>query len=396
MTHGGIGARIAVERRLRGFTQYQLADRAHVSMSLLRKVEQGGRPASTALVASVSKTLGIEQTRLTGQPYYATDQPVDALQDLIPDLRRELMMYGLPLQEEPAVPLEPAVLARRVAHCSLLLNDVNYVRLGRLLPGLLADLRACAGVHAGSVRCRLMTMLQESYDNAKRLAFDLGYPDLGVLAVSLEEQCAQETDDLLAVAVARAVRAWTLTRAGAYNSAYRLLVETADDLPGESPQRWSVWGFLHLQAALAAACSSDADRTWEHYAAACRAAARLGNDRNDYGLAFGPTNTAIWGVGLAVELQDGPTAVARAEQVVIPVGFPSARAGHHYLDLARAHIYNGDRQAALSALIAARRIAPQQTRYNPMARETVYALAKAERRSSEALRELAAWMGVLD
>jgi hypothetical protein len=82
--------------------------------------------------------------------------------------------------------------------------------------------------------------------------------------------------------------------------------------------------------------------------------------------------------------------------VVIPVGFPSARAGHHYLDLARAHIYNGDRQGALSALIAARRIAPQQTRYNPMARETVYALAKAERRSSDALRELAVWMGVLD
>jgi hypothetical protein len=31
-----------------------------------------------------------------------------------------------------------------------------------------------------------------------------------------------------------------------------------------------------------------------------------------------------------------------------------------------------------------------------MARETVYALARAERRSSDTLRGLAAWMGVQD
>ena len=36
-----IGARIATERKLRGLTQHRLADRAHVSLSLLRAVEQG-------------------------------------------------------------------------------------------------------------------------------------------------------------------------------------------------------------------------------------------------------------------------------------------------------------------------------------------------------------------
>jgi hypothetical protein len=52
--------------------------------------------------------------------------------------------------------------------------------------------------------------------------------------------------------------------------------------------------------------------------------------------------------------------------------------------------------SALTSMMTARSIAPQQTRYHPMARETVYALARAERRSTETLRGLAAWMGVQD
>lgn len=88
-------------------------------------------------------------------------------------------------------------------------------------------------------------------------------------------------------------------------------------------------------------------------------------------MAFGPTNTAIWGVGLAVELQDGAAAVSRAAKVRIPAELPKARAGHHFLDLSRGYLYNGDRQSALGALVTARRFAPQQVRYHPMARETV-------------------------
>ena len=52
-----IGARIAVERKLRGLSQQRLADRAHVSLSLLRKVEQGSRPATYPLVSAVAGAL---------------------------------------------------------------------------------------------------------------------------------------------------------------------------------------------------------------------------------------------------------------------------------------------------------------------------------------------------
>ncbi|HEV2088995.1 MAG TPA: helix-turn-helix transcriptional regulator [Cryptosporangiaceae bacterium] len=392
-----IGDRIAVERKLRGLTQHQLADRAHVSLSLLRKVEQGSRPASPAVVSSVARALGLELARLTGQPYYSGNRRRDALHDLIPPLRRELGMYGLP-PEEDAPPRTLADLEVRVSEASDLVQSVAYMCLGQVLPGLLADLRAAVASTTGETRTRVLVLLRETYDNAKRLAYDLGYADLGALAVSLEERAAEESGDPLEVALSRAVRAWTLTGSGAFTSAYRLLVDTADGLEPVTadgmPQAFSVWGFLHLQAALSAARSGDAPRTWDHYAAAQHASARLDGDRDDFRLSFGPTNTAVWGVGLAVELQDGPAAVARAGAVVIPQSLPKARAGHHYLDLARGHFYNGDPASALDSLVRALRIAPQQVRYNPMARETAMALARTERRSTESLRRVASWMGL--
>jgi len=391
-----MGARIAAERKLRGLTQHQLASRAHLSLSLLRKVEQGSRPASSALLITVAKALGLEHGRLTGQPYYSGDQRTDALHDLIPDLRRELTMYGLPPDEEPETPLLMSDLATRVDHCSQLLYAVDYAHAGALLPVLLQDLRAASALTTGPDRVRIMDMLRETYDNAKRVAYDLGYPDLGLLAVSNEERAAAETGDPLAVAVASAVRAWTLTGAGAFDAAYRLLVSTADRIDGDTPRRWVVWGWLNLQAALSTARSGDPARAWEHYAAAERAAAELSMDSDDFRLSFGPTNVAIWGVGLAVEMYDGPAAVARSERVRLPASLPRARAGHHFMDLARGHYYNGDNRGALESLLEARRITPQQVRYNPMARETVYALAQAERRSTETLRGLAVWMGVQD
>lgn len=64
-----VGDRVADARKERGLSQQQLADRANVSVSLLRKVEQGSRDATPALVAAVGKALSIDVTTLTGQPY---------------------------------------------------------------------------------------------------------------------------------------------------------------------------------------------------------------------------------------------------------------------------------------------------------------------------------------
>jgi Tfp pilus assembly protein PilF len=119
----------------------------------------------------------------------------------------------------------------------------------------------------------------------------------------------------------------------------------------------------------------------------------MGRDRNDYGLAFGPSNVAQHEVAVAVELEDGAEAVRRSRNVRLGPRVPSVRRGHHYIDLARGYVMAGDNAGALRALQQARRIAPQQTRHHPMVRETVLTIASA-RRGREELSQFALWLGV--
>jgi hypothetical protein len=56
----------------------------------------------------------------------------------------------------------------------------------------------------------------------------------------------------------------------------------------------------------------------------------------------------------------------------------------------------GDMASAVDALWKARHAAPERARAHPMARETVYALARRERRASDTLRGLAHRIGLPD
>ena len=64
----GVGGRVAEQRKLRGLTQAQLSQRAHVSLSLVRKVEQGSVPPSPSFTVAVAKVLGTTVAELYEQP----------------------------------------------------------------------------------------------------------------------------------------------------------------------------------------------------------------------------------------------------------------------------------------------------------------------------------------
>jgi transcriptional regulator with XRE-family HTH domain len=391
-----IGARVATQRKLRGLTQRQLADRAHVSLSLLRKVEQGSKPASSPFVSAVAAALQVERTELTGQPYRSGDRRQDAVHDLVPDLRRELVMYRLPPADDRPAPLL-ADLRTSVAAVSQSRHAVDLLTLGARLPAVLAELRAASHAYTGTDREQVMALWAEAYASVRQFVSTLGYSDLATLVADRYEWAAEQSGDPLAMALAAVFRAMELDGVGDWHGARAVMAAILNTLaPPAEPVAVSVHGFLHLMSAYTAAHAGDAADTWAHHAEADALARRLGTDRDDYRLLFGPTNTAIWGTALGVELMDGAEAVRRAQFVHLPAGVPPERAGHHYLDLARGQLLYGDRPAALDALRLARQIAPQQTRYHPMARETVYALARAERRSSNTVRGLAAWMGIQD
>ena len=389
-----IGARIASRRKLKGLTQQQLADRAHVSVSLLRKVEQGVKPASPALVASVAKTLHADRADLTGQPYRTGNRTHDAVHELVPDIRRELVAYRMAPVDGPAAPGLPTLRAA-VAEVSRRRHEMNLFALGTQLPTVLADLRAASFTHQGTEREQVMGLWAETWYAARQFLWKLGYGDLSSRVADRYEWAAAQSGDPLAMALSQVFQAGELDGAGDWRGARAVMATTLAGLdPPQRPQEVSVHGFLHLMSAYMAAHAGDERDVWAHHAEAEQFARRLGGDRDDYRLAFGPTNVAIWGCALGVEMMDGGVAVERADRVHITDRTPAERAGHHYIDLARAHLLRSDRRATLDALLMARLIAPQQTRYSPMARETVHTLATAERRSTDSLRGLAAWMGL--
>jgi hypothetical protein len=99
-------------------------------------------------------------------------------------------------------------------------------------------------------------------------------------------------------------------------------------------------------------------------------------------------------VGLAVEMLDGTEAVKRADRFALPADAPRERVGHHFIDLARGHLYHGDRRKAFAALEKARQLAPTQTRYHPMVHETIRVLVHDEDRRTDTLSGFARWIGL--
>lgn len=190
---------------------------------------------------------------------------------------------------------------------------------------------------------------------------------------------------------------------GAYTPALTLMdqvrADLGDDITTMTGPAMSVYGSTHLRSAILSARAAKtsgpghAQQAWAHIDAARTVAARMGTDRNDYGLAFGPSNVDQHEVAVAVELEDGDEAVRRSRTIRLARTVPSVRRGHHYIDLARGYVMAGDYTGALRYLQEARRTAPQQTRHHPMVRETVLTIASA-RRAREDLSLYASWLGL--
>jgi hypothetical protein len=276
----------------------------------------------------------------------------------------------------------------------------RYARLGAALPALLEELTADVNLLEGDERRRAAKLLASCYYMAHCLAYRLGYADLAALLEDRQRWAAELSGDPLSVALATWTRAGGFQAAREYGAGLRLLETARAELMERvgvelSPAGVTLMGSLRLREVTLASRARDEQAAEHHLGEAVRLAGRVpdGTDRVHYHLTFGPVNTAVHEIAAQVELRHPEVAVAKARQLHVPGSLPRTRRGHHHLDAARAFLAAGDRDAALVALQRARRVAPQQTRYHPMAREAVRVLAGQYRKVGQEVRELAAWMG---
>ncbi|WP_432140836.1 helix-turn-helix domain-containing protein [Streptomyces sp. bgisy084] len=389
------GTRIARYRKQRGLLQQGLALRANVSKSLLSKVECGQKPASPAFVAACARALSVSTSDLLGQPY-ADELRRDRMDALIQPIREGMENWDIPLDWQTTPRAAPLIRAD-VQRALLRRRQAEYTDMVRDLPGLIDESVQAVHTASGEEQRQAYECLAGTFRCVFTVAWNFGYIDLATVALDRLAWTAPRADEPGLAAMHAYLRAQTTLSSARYDVGMRVIDGALRDLDGQGARRpagiKAMQGVMHLRAAVIAGRAKDGDHADARLAEA-RALAQETGELPDYGVTWGPTNVAVHSVAIASELDEFGRAVELAQDVRIPRGWTRSRAGHHWMDLARAHTWADQPGQALDCLQRARRAAPQQTRYHPTVRETVLALKRRERTRSGGLARYAEWIGL--
>jgi transcriptional regulator with XRE-family HTH domain len=384
------GARIAHARKVRRLTQRELADLSHVSYSTLTKVEQGVLPASPSVIGALARALSVPVAELHGQPYLE-ELRQDQLDGLINPIREALNIYDL----GPDPDVTPRPVEELEAHAEKLcamIRATNIRQVAADLPGLIHE--ATTAAHTDPVD-RNWQLLASTYRTAYDVTTKLGFPDLCSVALDRMDWAAQRASDPVLSGMRQYLRALAYLRASDYHTGKRLVRLGMNTLEQAEPGRVRdvLTGQLHLGAAVLAGRDKDRDTAEGHLAEAQRIAGSTGPAERVHWLSFGPTNVGVHRVSVLAELDLYPEAVQSAQEIAVPDGWPPSRLAHHHAELARAQMWTGRTDAAFKSLLAARKLAPQQTRYHPTVRETYAGLEAAKRRMPDTFSNYGYWLG---
>jgi transcriptional regulator with XRE-family HTH domain len=382
----GMGGRIAATRKLRRLTQAQLAEAAAISVSLLRKIEQGSRPVTPGVWDSIARALGLDSAAAADGARSA-DSRVSAA---ILSIRCALDCYDLP-DDGPILPLADLRAATEKATARRL--AAQYASLADTLPGLISELTRAAHEYTGRDQEITFGLLALAYRAADALCDKFGYPDLSARTIELMRWAAARSGDTVLVGVSAYVRAETFFSNQRPAAGLRALEAASGQLAAErSAEGLAIYGSLHMRASVMAACAGLPEAASSHLAEA-RDIGHHVPDAVYRGTAFGPSSVRIHEIAAAAELGESKAALGKATGWQPPPTVPAERRSHYFIELARVQLWAGRRDDALASLCSARRIAPQHTRHNPRVHETARTLTRLERHPGDTLLGFARWAG---
>ncbi|WP_037906879.1 helix-turn-helix domain-containing protein [Actinacidiphila yeochonensis] len=385
------GYRIARARKARRLTQRELSDLSHVSYSTLTKVEQGAMPASPSVTGALARALSVPVTELTGQPYL-DELKLDQLDGLIQPIREALNVYDLG-PDPDVLPRSTEELEAQADELCAMIRATDIKKAAALLSSLIFEATTTAHTSPSARHWRL---LASAYRTAYDVTTKLGYSDLCAVALDRMDWAAQRASDPVIGGLRQYLRALAYLRASDYRTGKRLIQLGRSTLEQAEAGRVRdvVTGQLHLGAAVLAGRDKDEDAAEGHLGEAYRIAERTGPAERVHWLSFGPTNVQAHRVSVLAELDKYPEAVDAAGRMTMAAEWPLSRLAHHHAEVAWAQMWMGDTAGAFRSLQTARRIAPQQTRYHPVVRETYSGLEAARRRMPETFSNFASWLRV--
>ncbi|MGH8887950.1 MAG: hypothetical protein ACRDYX_22875, partial [Egibacteraceae bacterium] len=341
---------------------------------------------------ALARVLKVEPGKLVGGVELPPNGggPLDPPRGIVA-VRRALIAVHPPDREPPTA----AELRAKVERAKRLRLDGRYEAVATVLPELITAGRAATAQDVpGAWWC-----LAAGYQVASLTALKVGERDLAWIAADRAVAAAQRSADELMVAVSERLLAFALLGLGLLDEACSVCSDGADTIaPTDATplEGWSVWGSLQLTQAVGTARGGDGAEAWRLLRNAQTGAERVGPGRNDYWESFGPANTGVHGVAVALESGDPVEALRLADTVEIEELPHAERKAGFCIETARAHMARHDDAATVALLLEAERHSPEGVRYQVLARELVRVCLGRERRSrTPGLRGLAERLGVL-
>jgi transcriptional regulator with XRE-family HTH domain len=396
-----IGDQLGRLRTQRGLTQEQLAERAGVSVDVIRKLEQGSRStARTKTLADLADALDANLSVLIVPRN--TLAPLDEKDPALEAIRQAVTYGGVPGLDGPDEPAgdEETSLAAAAGTAWRVWQRGDYSTAAAVLPTFVAEARHACRELDGDDQVDAFGHLATAYEVAAGVAIMLGMDDLAWLAAERAVTAGQRNGAPVVAASTRHWAAWILRRQGRYTESVSVATRAAEDhepsLMRASVAELAVWGGLLVGASGAAARNDQPEQADELLSYARGAAGRLGSDHTDRWSVFGPRLVAHTAVTNAVEIGDFERALSLVPAVNATEGpLPPTWEARYLLGLAHAQVERGQDAEAVESLARAMRTAPEWVRYYRLARDVTLELwRRPVRRHNGRLAEVARHVGL--
>ncbi|GAA0276896.1 helix-turn-helix transcriptional regulator [Streptomyces polychromogenes] len=396
------GARVADLRKQKGMTQGDLAAAIGRTASWLSQVERGIQPVNRLdVLRLLADGLGVSLQVL--QP----DAPPPAEPGAMAELetnnldQARLVLSGhaaLDALLNPSTTFRPGALPglrAAVDRIWELAHRSQFAELSAAIGPLVPRLELACRTSAPEQRPDLHALLAKTYQALAAAFVRQNEADAAWVAADRSIREAELAGDPLAVFAGTYrlchafVRLKHLDQAEHAAATAVSILQRHIETNEPTSEHLSVLGSLHLMLALVHARAGERSSARRQIDEARSIGRRLGEDRNDFNLEFGPTNVEIHAISTAVDLGDAGEALDIAKGLRAD-GLSSERQARLLMDVGRAHIQRRQYADALDCLLRAEALAPEMIHTHAASRVAVKDLVLvAGRSASDELRALA-------
>ncbi|MDI3409512.1 helix-turn-helix domain-containing protein [Streptomyces cavernicola] len=403
MANDDLGRTLRRLRRLASLTQEELADRSHVSVDVIRQLEQGRKhSARLPTLHALANGLGVELTTLLGDPPAVSSGGENDGPRFV-SMRRAIMpvLWG-PEPQSPCLEFSLDRLREEIAQGWSKYHDAEFDTVLKVIPKLIAEARSVTVSVSEEDRIAGFAALAKVLQLAGHLAVRMAKTDLALISLERAIDAAEQSSDPLLPAMIVNSVAWTYQRQGRLNDAMSIALQAAESIKDgghtDIADGLKVWGALTMSAATSAARSNDYERAAALMEDAEKEAGRVaklpaGSDSRMVSV-FSPSSVRIERVRLAVQYGRPEDALALAKGMRLSKDTPPSWRTWLLLDVARAHTDLGDAPGAVKTLEALRRVAPTWMQHHTLAVAIVRDLWNLPNHPS-GLRSLAEFLGVV-